>query len=207
MIKDKELLRKVMYIAVPIALQNLISSSVNFADVFMIGKLGESSLAAVGLSNQISFLLNLLLFGITSGAGVMTAQYWGKKDVINIKKVLGLALIFSLICSTMFFLASFFMPEKLLKIYTPDLEVISLGVKYLKIVCFSYLIWAVSFVYVLQLRGIAITKITVISSFISLIVNIFLNYILIFGKFGFPEMERTRENCILILENNLLNSF
>ena len=185
MLKDKELLRKVMYIAVPIALHNLISSSVNFADVFMIGKLGESSLAAVGLSNQISFLLNLLLFGITSGAGVMTAQYWGKKDIINIKKVLGLALIFSLICSTMFFLASFFMPEKLLKIYTSDLEVISLGVKYLKIVCFSYLIWAVSFVYVLQLRGIAITKITVISSFISLIVNIFLNYILIFGKFGF----------------------
>ena len=88
MIKDKELLRKVMYIAVPIALQNLISSSVNFADVFMIGKLGESSLAAVGLSNQISFLLNLLLFGITSGAGVMTAQYWGKKDIINIKKKL-----------------------------------------------------------------------------------------------------------------------
>lgn len=185
MIRDKELLRKVLHIAVPIALQNLISSSVNFADVFMIGKLGETSLAAVGLSNQISFLLNLLLFGITSGAGVMTAQYWGKKDIVNIKKVLGLALIFSLSCSLMFFLASFFIPEQLLKIYTPDLAVISLGVKYLRIVCFSYLIWAVSFVYVLQLRGIAITQITVISSFISLIVNVLLNYILIFGKLGF----------------------
>jgi len=185
MIKDKELLRKVLYIAIPIALQNLISSSVNFADVFMIGKLGEVSLAAVGLSNQIGFLLNLLLFGITSGAGVMTAQYWGQKDIVNIKKVLGLALIFSLTCSIMFFMASFLMPEKLLRIYTPDLEVVALGVRYLKIVCFSYLIWALSFVYVLQLRGISIIKITVVSSFISLLVNIFLNYVLIFGKYGF----------------------
>lgn len=185
--KDKELLKKLLYIAVPIALQNLISSSVNFADVFMIGKLGETSLAAVGLSNQISFLLNLLLFGITSGAGVMTAQYWGKKDIINIKKVLGLALILSLMCSTLFFLGAYFMPHSLLKIYTPDIEVINLGAKYLKIVSFSYFIWAASFVFVLQLRALSITKITVVSAFVGLVINVILNYVLIFGKLGFKK--------------------
>lgn len=185
MIKNKELLRKVLPIAVPIALQNLISSSINFADVFMIGKLGEASLAAVGLSNQITFLLNLLLFGITSGAGVMTAQYWGKKDVVSIKKVLGLAMILSVSCAVIFFLGAFFIPEKLLKIYTTDKEVISLGINYLKTISLSYFVYAVSFVYVLQLRALTITKITVVSAFASLVVNVFLNYVLIYGKFGF----------------------
>ncbi len=185
MIKDKELLKKVLYIAVPIALQNLISSSVNFVDVFMIGKLGETSLAAVGLSNQITFLLNLLLFGITSGAGVMTAQYWGKKDIVSIKKVLGLALILSFSCALVFFLGARFIPEELLRVYTRDLEVIKLGGRYLKIVSFSYLIWAISFVYALQLRALAIAKVTVYSALVSLVVNVFLNYVLIFGKFGF----------------------
>lgn len=183
--KDKEFLKKVLLIAVPIALQNLISSSVNFADVFMIGKLGEASLAALSLSNQISFLLNLLLFGITSGAGVMTAQYWGKKDIMNIRKVLGLALIISLSCATLFFIGAYLIPDKLMKIYTNDATVISLGIRYLKIICFSYFIWSLSFVYVLQLRGLAITKITVYSAFVALIVNIALNYIFIFGKLGF----------------------
>lgn len=185
MIKNKELLIKVLPIAVPIALQNLISSSINFADVFMIGKLGEASLAAVGLSNQITFLLNLLLFGITSGAGVMTAQYWGKKDIISIKKVLGLAMLLSITCAIIFFLGAFFIPEKLLKIYTHDQEVINLGINYLKTISLSYFVYAVSFVYVLQLRAITITKITVISAFASLVVNVFLNYVLIYGKFGF----------------------
>ena len=185
MIKDKELLRKVLYIGVPIALQNLISSSINFADVFMIGKLGEASLAAVGLSNQITFLLNLLLFGITSGAGVMTAQYWGKRDVYHIKKVLGLAMFLSIACAILFFLGAFFIPEKLLKIYTNDPEVIKLGINYLKTISLSYFIYAISFVYVLQLRALTITKVTVYSALASLVVNVFLNYVLIYGKFGF----------------------
>lgn len=185
MIKDKELIKKIIGIGVPIALQNFVFSMVNFADVFMIGKLGETSLAAVGLSNQISFLLNLLMFGITSGAGVLTAQYWGDNDIKSIKKVLGLSLVLSIICSSIFFIGARFYSEEILMVYTKDSAVILLGAKYLKLIGFSYIIWAFSFVYVLQLRSIGVTKISLYASCASLLINVVFNYILIFGKFGF----------------------
>lgn len=179
MIKDKELIKKIIGIGVPIALQNFVFSMVNFADVFMIGKLGETSLAAVGLSNQISFLLNLLMFGITSGAGVLTAQYWGDNDIKSIKKVLGLSLVLSIICSSIFFIGARFYSEELLMVYTKDSAVILLGAKYLKLIGFSYIIWAFSFVYVLQLRAIGVTKISLYASCASLLINVVFNYILI----------------------------
>lgn len=186
--KRNGFLKKVSLIAIPIALQNLIISSINVADVFMIGKLGETPLASLGLANQIMFIFTLLLFGINSGAGVLTAQFWGKKDIKNIHKVLGLALCLSTTIALLFFVAAKVIPYKLISIYSPDAEVIRIGGNYLKIVCWSYIFTAFSFVYALQLRNLSIIKISVYSSLITLVINITLNYILIFGNFGFRPM-------------------
>ncbi|MBZ4683066.1 MAG: hypothetical protein PWP46_179 [Fusobacteriaceae bacterium] len=188
LIYNKTFFKKVFTIALPIALQNLIISSINLADVFMIGKLGEKEIAALGLSNQIMFLLVLLLFGINSGGAIFMSQFNGKKDSKNMKKVLGIVLITSFLAGIIFFLFVTFIPDILLKIYTKDNIVVDIGVRYLKIVSFSYLFTAISFVYSVQLRTINKAKLTVYSSFLALIINITLNYLLIFGKFGFPKL-------------------
>lgn len=185
---NRKFLKKVSVIAIPIALQNLIISSINVADVFMIGKLGETPLAALGLANQIMFMLSLLLFGINSGAGVLTAQFWGKRDIKSIHKVLGLALILSVGTAMLFLAGGQLIPNKLISLYSPDRDVILLGGSYLKIVSWSYVFTAISFVYALQLRNLSITKVTVYSSVVSLIINITLNYMLIFGNWGFKPM-------------------
>ncbi len=188
MIKDKSFYKKVSIIAIPIALQNLVLSSINVADVFMIGKLGEVPLASLGLANQIMFLLSLFLFGINSGASVLTAQFWGKKDIKNIKKVLGIALSLSLIVSLGFYSATQLIPDKLIALYSPDKDVVLLGAEYLKVVGVSYVFTAISFAFAIQLRNLALTKVSVYGSVISLFINIILNYILIFGKFGLEPM-------------------
>ncbi len=184
----KKFYKQLVTIAVPIAIQSMISSSVNMADVFMIGKLGATKLAALGLANQIMFLMALLLYGINSGTAVFMSQFWGRKDKKNLHKVLGIALIASIFVGTIFFLGGQFAPKFLIRIYSPDIEVINLGASYLKLVSWSYIITAISMVYGIQLRSVGILKLGVYTSVISLIVNIFFNYILIFGRLGFPEL-------------------
>lgn len=180
--------KNLMNIAVPVALQNLILSSINLADVFMIGRLGEAPLAALGLSNQIMFLMILLLFGINSGAGVFVAQFWGEKNIRSIHKVLGVALISALLTSTVFFILTQMVPGFLIRVYSPDTEVIGYGGEYLKIVGWSYIATSLTFVYSIQSRNVERAKIGLYSSIIALLVNVSLNYILIFGKLGFPAM-------------------
>ncbi len=180
--------KNLMNIAVPVALQNLILSSINLADVFMIGRLGEAPLAALGLSNQIMFLMILLLFGINSGAGVFVAQFWGEKNIRAIHKVLGVALISALMTSTVFFVLTQTVPELLIRVYSPDQEVIGYGGEYLKIVGWSYIATSLTFVYSIQSRNVERAKIGLYSSIIALITNVSLNYILIFGKLGFSAM-------------------
>lgn len=184
----KKFYKQLLTIAVPIAIQSMISSSVNMADVFMIGKLGATKLAALGLANQIMFLMALLLYGINSGSAVFMSQFWGKKDKQNLYKVLGIALIASVFVGMMFFLGGQFAPQFLIRIYSPDIEVINLGASYLKIVSWSYIITAISMVYGIQLRSVGILKLGVYTSIISLVINIFFNYILIFGNLGFPKL-------------------
>jgi Na+-driven multidrug efflux pump len=129
----------------PIALQQLIMSSLNMVGVVMIGQLGAAPVAAVGLANQIFFLLNLMLFGITSGSAMFTAQLWGRRDVLNIRKVLGLALTLGLSAGILFLVIAEFLPTQALSVYSTDRQVISLGSDYLRIIGFSFLLYAISF--------------------------------------------------------------
>lgn len=177
-----------IYIALPIALQNLAVSSVNMLDTIMVGKLGATELAAVGLANQVWFLLMLFMFGSSTGAGVFIAQYWGKKDIKGIKKTAGLSMMLGLSAALLFMLASIFIPERIISLYSKDREVIRLGAVYLKNVAISYPITALSFTLSLTLRSVEKVRLPLFATVISLIINASLNYILIFGKMGFPAM-------------------
>lgn len=131
---DKKFYKTLFFVAVPITLQNLMQSMVNMLDSIMVGQLGSLEIAAVGLGNQIFFILNMILFGIASGGSIFIAQYWGKKDVTNIRKTLGLMISFSLIISALFTVAALFFPKLLISFYSNDPKVIEVGGQYLRLV-------------------------------------------------------------------------
>jgi putative MATE family efflux protein len=187
-LRDREFLRSMLAIALPVAFQQLITASLNMIDVLMVGQLGETSVAALGLANQIFFLLILFLFGVTSGMSIFTAQYWGKGDVENIRKVLGICLTIAVFVATAFTLAATLIPQTLMRFYTEDQEVIRLGSDYLRIVGLSYIMMSITVSYIAVLRSITMVKITVIVSVLALALKTILAYLLIFGIGIFPEL-------------------
>lgn len=187
-LKDKYFLRAMLALAVPVAFQQLITAGLNMIDVLMVGQLGEASVAALGLANQIFFLLILFIFGTTSGMSIFTAQYWGKGDAESIRKVLGLCLMLTSFVAGLFTLAATLIPETLMSFYTEDPEVIRLGSEYLRIVGLSYVLMAVSVTFISILRSIRQVTMTVIVAVISLALKTAIGYTLIFGHFGFPAL-------------------
>ena len=185
---DKEFYKKLFLITLPIVLQSLITSSLNMLDTMMIGKVGEVELASVGIANQYYFLFSLLVNAIAIGSGVLIAQLWGKKDTENVKRVLAKSLSYGLILTILFIALGLIMTENIMKIFSKDLDVINIGVDYLRIVIISYLFTTISFTFSSGLRSIGNTKLPMYASLIGLIVNGVLNTILIFGYFGFSPM-------------------
>lgn len=186
--RDKSFLKKTAAIAIPIALQNLLSTTLNFVDTIMIGQLGESSIAAVGLANKVFFVFSLLLFGIVSGSGILTAQYWGIRDISNIRRVLGMSLMLGLTGAVLFVVPSVLCPKTVMRIFTTQEDTITIGATFLAIIAFSYPFTAITNSFVGILRGVNRVKVPVIITSLSICVNIVLNYILIYGKLGFPRM-------------------
>ncbi len=186
--KDKVFIRKMLSLAIPVAFQQFITAGLNMVDVLMVGQLGEASIAALGLANQIFFLFILFLFGVTSGMAIFTAQFWGKGDVESIHKVMGISLTVALLVSIFFTLAATLFPEAVLSFYTEDQEVIALGSSYLRIVGVSYLFTAIVTSYYAVLRSIMHVKLTVMVSVIALILKSILSYMLIFGIGGLPAL-------------------
>jgi putative MATE family efflux protein len=187
-LRDREFIRSMLALALPVAFQQLITASLNMIDVLMVGQLGETSVAALGLANQIFFLLILFLFGVTSGMSIFTAQYWGKGDVENIRRVLGICLVIAVFVAAMFTLAATLIPETLMSFYTEDREVIRLGSDYLRIVGLSYIMMAITVSYISVLRSITWVKITVVVAVLALGLKTLLAYMLIFGIGIFPEL-------------------
>ena len=187
-LRDRVFMRSMLAIALPVAFQQLITASLNLIDVLMVSQLGETSVAALGLANQIFFLLILFLFGITSGMSIFTAQYWGKGDVENIRKVLGICLAIAVAVAAAFTLAATLIPQRLMSFYTEDPEVIQLGSDYLRIVGLSYIPMAVTVSYIAVLRSITQIKVTVVVSILALGLKTLLAYFLIFGIGIFPEL-------------------
>jgi putative MATE family efflux protein len=185
---DREYFRLLVKIAIPIALQNAVSASLNMVGSLMIGQKGDVAVAAVGLAGQVFFLLNLLLFGIGSGAAMFTAQLWGKRNIPEIRRVLGLALILGIASAGMFFALSRFFPEFILGIYSQDPNVIAVGSDYLSIYAWSFFFFAVTFAYALTLRSIGDVRSPVIISISALTLNVILTYGFVFGYFGLPAL-------------------
>lgn len=180
--------RRVLGIAVPIAIHNLMISAINMADVFMVGQLGEEAIAALGISNQLMFLLILFLFGMGSGGQIFVSQFYGKKDFLNLRRVMGVILCLGIFVSLAAFVGARFFPKELVGLFSGDPKVVSLACEYLKIVSWSYIFTAVSFIYQVVLRSTDSPRLPVYSCALSLVINIFFNWVLIFGRFGFPAM-------------------
>jgi putative MATE family efflux protein len=185
-ISNKTFLQSVMKLVIPLALQNLINVGVQAAGVIMLGGVSETVLSGASLAGQISYILNLTLFGLTSGAAVLTAQYWGKGDIHAIEKILGITLRISVTISVSVALITFCFPELLMHIFSSDQAVIYEGAKYLRIVCFSYILSSISMVYLNVMRSIERVLISTIVYSISLCFDIFAGATLIYGLFGLP---------------------
>lgn len=178
-------------IAIPLAIQQFIFSSVNLIDTLMIGLIkpnAEAAIASVGLSNQFHFIYSLLLFGLSSGGSIFIAQYWGAKETENISKTTALMLIIAFFFLSPFFILSFFFPISILKLFTPDPKVIELGASYLSLIGLTLLPSAVSYVFYSVLRTTEHAFAAMSFSIITLLMNAFLNWVFIFGQFGFQPM-------------------
>lgn len=187
-IKDRPFMREMLTIAVPISLQQLINASLNLIDVLMVGQLGETSIAGIGLSNQLFFVFILLLFGLTSGMSIFTAQFWGKREIEPIRKVLGMSILTASFIAVIFTVAATVFTRSVLGLFTNDTNVIEIGSQYLGIVGFSYIAVALATAYIAALRSIQLVKITVIASVAALLFKTTLGYSLIFGHFGLPAL-------------------
>ena len=188
MARDGIFLKKAVRIALPVAMQGMLNTIVNLVDTMMIGALGATAIAAVGLANKVFFVFTLLVFGIVSGSGVLAAQYWGNGDIKNIKKVVGLALTLAVAASIAFLVPAVVCPEAVMRIFTASEDAIQVGAGYLTIVALSYPATAVSNTFVAMLRATGRVKAPVVISSCTIFINIFFNYTFIYGNFGAPAM-------------------
>lgn len=186
--EDKQFYHKVAVLVLPIAAQNLINTGISSIDVIMLGKVGEKILSGASLGAQIHFIMCLILFGLTSGASVLMAQYWGKKDYHSIETVFGIAVKLTAIISLLFMLVTLCVPQRLMMLFTNDKEVIVQGTRYLRIVCLSYPVNALTMVYLNSMRNLEKVVIATVVYLISMFTNVIINAVLIFGMFGAPAM-------------------
>ena len=186
--KDKEFFKQVLQIALPIAMQNLLVASFALIDTIMVGQIGDVALSAVGMAGQWSRIMNMVVFGISSGSVVFIAQYWGNKDIDGIHRVVGIAISFAAVASVALMMIGFLAPEFVIRLFNSDKNVIASGVDYLKIAVFSYPAVAVNLMLSTALRTTERVKLPLVVSGITAVMNGIFNYALIFGKFGLPEM-------------------
>ena len=187
-INNKDLLRMMGKVALPIAAQSLIASSLSLIDNLMVGSLGELELNAVGVSVQYFFVNWMLLFGFTSGTATFISQFYGVGDMKNIKKTTGFGLTIAGCIGLVFFSIGMLIPEYVLRIFTKFPEVIELGVVYIRAGSPCFLFLAVTQPFTVALRATQQTRLPLYASVTALATNTFLNYVLIFGKFGAPAL-------------------
>ncbi len=187
-IKDNAFYKAFFAMTFTMALQNIIVFGVNLADSVMMGAYSETALSGVGICNNIQFFLNMAASGISSGMTVIASQYWGKKDLKPIYKVSAVAMWLGIVFSGLIFVFAAVAPEMLIRLFTDKEAVIEQAVLYLDVIKHTYLIYTLSTILLAILRSVETVRIGFYVSLSSFAVNIFLNYILIYGKMGAPEM-------------------
>lgn len=187
-IKDKYFYKTFFSLFFVVALQNIIVFSVNLADSIMLGSYSEIAMSGVSLANQIQFLLHMFVNGAANGLVVISSQYWGKKHIEPIKKVFAAAFWAGTLMSLVLMITVLISPEGILGILSDEKEIVLEGARYIKLMAFSYVIFAVTNILIALMRSVEAVRIGFYTSVLALIFNISLNYCLIFGHFGFPEM-------------------
>lgn len=181
--------RAQMYkLLIPLVIQNLLNAAVSSSDVVMLNYVSQSSISAVSLAANYAQVLGSVFYGLGTGATLLCAQYYGKKDFRAIQAVQGIALRFSMVISAVFALAAFTVPQVLMRLFTNDAELISIGVGYLRIMGITYLCWGIIEVYMSVLRSIGRVTVCLALNIMTFFLNIALNAVFIFGLLGAPRL-------------------
>ena len=183
MLREKSFYKTFAILTLSLALQNLLTYSVNMADNIMLGRFSQDALSGASLCNQLQFFLQMLVQGVGEGA-----RYWGKKDLKHIPHIIGAGLRFGVAIAVLMFLAALFFPEQIIRLMSNDEAIVEQGVQYLQIICFTYVLFALTNMLTASLRTIGIVKIGYMISASTLCINICLNYVLIYGHFGAPAL-------------------
>ncbi|MEA4823192.1 MAG: MATE family efflux transporter [Clostridiaceae bacterium] len=186
--RDRDFYKRFFTLTLMIALQNLVTFSVNLADNVMIGAYSETALAGVALVNQIQFLLQMIVGGACEAVVILASRAWGRRDLSPVPSITGVGMRFSITVATAIFAVAFFAPTWMLTLLTNEAAIIAEGAVYLRVVCFSYFFYAASAILLATLRSVETVRIGFIVSVISLLINVFLNWILIFGRLGAPAL-------------------
>lgn len=181
--------RAQMYkLLIPLVIQNLLNAAVSSSDVVMLNYVSQSSISAVSLAANYAQVLGSVFYGLGTGATLLCAQYYGKKDFRAIQAVQGIALRFSMVISAVFALAAFTVPQVLMRLFTNDAELISIGAGYLRIMGITYLCWGIIEVYMSVLRSIGRVTVCLALNIMTFFLNIALNAVFIFGLLGAPRL-------------------
>lgn len=184
----KQFLLYAIQLAFPIMIQNLISTLVNSADTIMLGYVSQTAMAASSLANQYTFVLFCFYYGLSAGTSVLCAQYWGKGDKQTVERILGLASRVVILISLIFFSISFFFPGAIMRLFTSSPETIHEGIRYLRVLSFSFIFMGFSQIFVSALRSVGKVVFPSVIYVVSLLVNVLLNAAFIFGLFGLPKL-------------------
>ncbi len=187
--KERGFYRTALALALPIAFQNLLTSSATLVDTAMITSLGTENISAIGLAGRFSFMLNIMCFGFASGCAALLSQYWGAKDLKNVHRSYGLALSLSMVIGLLYMAVLIACPSLLMRIFTDEPAVIALGAEYLRYYAAAVPFLIFSQITCFSLRSLEQVHIPLISAALSVGVNVFMNWCLIYGHLGFPRME------------------
>lgn len=184
----KSFYKKVAVLTLPILLQNLIDAAVNSADVLMLNYVGQTAISAASLATQYSSILFMFFYGIGAGASILAAQYFGKGDLKSVAKVQGIALRYTMVICAVMTVLCLSVPRALMRLFTPEEELITLGATYLRVVGIGMIFWGVSAIYCSVLRAVGRTMISTVLEAVALVTNVALNAVFIFGLFGMPKL-------------------
>lgn len=188
-VKEKSFYKLILSIAVPVVLQNMITIGVNIMDTLMLGNYGEIQLSASSLANEFINIYHIMCMGMSMGAAVLTAQYYGAGNNPSLKKIVTIVLRMGLVIAAAFTVVTLLFPEELMRLYTPDKAVIEKGVLYFRISAVTYVLLGVSLILTNILRTVHQVRFPLVLSIVTFLVNVFFNWVFIYGRLGAPEMQ------------------